>query len=53
MIRVEEFNKKPDYPDPEKMNVGIGKVLWGKDGKPFSMGRLIKSFTKKRIFGGK
>jgi len=53
MISIEEFNNKPKYPDPDEINAGIGKVLWGKNGKPFSMGRLIKSFMKKRVFGGK
>jgi hypothetical protein len=53
MILMEEFNNKPEYPDPDELNAGIGKVLWGKDGKSFSMGRLIRSFIKKRIFGGK
>ncbi|MBD3193418.1 MAG: hypothetical protein GF317_00065 [Candidatus Lokiarchaeota archaeon] len=33
----------------EEMNKKIGKLLWGKDGKEFSMGRLIKAFMKKRV----
>ena len=31
---MKEFNNKPKYPDPDEMNAGIGKVLWGKNGKP-------------------
>jgi hypothetical protein len=45
----EEVNPKPM--DEEEMNKKIGKLLWGKDGKPFSMGKLIGHFIKKRFKG--
>ncbi len=50
---MEEFEKKPDYVNKEQMYEAIGKVLWGKNGKPFSMRRLIFGFMKKKITGGK
>lgn len=50
---MEEFLKKPNYTDNEDINKAIGKILWGKNGKPFSMRRLIFAFIKKKIFGGK
>jgi len=49
---MEEFSKKPNYADIEDINEAIGKVLWGKDGKPFSMRRLIFAYMKKKK-GGK
>ena len=50
---MEEFVKKPKYADQEEIYDAIGKVLWGKDGKKFSMRRLIFGFMKKKILGGK
>jgi hypothetical protein len=50
---VEEFSKKPKYVDEKEMNLAIGRVLWGKNGKEFSMRRLIMAFMKKRIRGKK
>ena len=49
---MEEFLKKPNYANEEDINRAIGKILWGKNGKPFSMRRLIFAFIKKS-FGGK
>ena len=49
---MEEFLTKPNYADKEDIDKAIGKVLWGKNGKPFSMRRLIFAFMKKS-FGGK
>jgi len=49
---MEEFSKKPNYADEDEMYEAIGKVLWGKNGKKFSMKRLIFAFMKKKI-GGK
>jgi len=49
---MEEFMKKPKYADQDEIFEAIGKVLWGKNGKKFSMGRLIRAFLKKRL-GGK
>lgn len=49
---MEEFLKKPNYADKEDINKAIGKILWGKNGKTFSMRRLIFAFIKKS-FGGK
>jgi hypothetical protein len=43
----EEINPTPLEED--EMNKRIGKLLWGKEGKPFSMGKLIFYFIKKRI----
>ncbi len=50
---MEEFENKPDYAKPEEIHGAIGKILWGKKGKKFTMGKLIMGFLKKRIFGGK
>ena len=49
---MEEFKRKPDYADKDEMYEAIGKVLWGKNGKKFSMRRLIFAFMKKKL-GGK
>jgi hypothetical protein len=49
---MEEFSKKPNYADEDEMYEAIGKVLWGKNGKKFSMKRLIFAFMKKKM-GGK
>ena len=49
---MEEFSKKPNYTDEDEMYKAIGKVLWGKNGKKFSMRRLIFAFMKKKM-GGK
>jgi len=49
---LEEFSNKPKYADEDEMYEAIGKVLWGKNGKKFSMRRLIFAFMKKKI-GGK
>ena len=51
-VNMEEFLKKPNYADKEDINKAIGKILWGKNGKTFSMRRLIFAFIKKS-FGGK
>ena len=48
---MEEFKKKPNYADKDEIYEAIGKVLWGKNGKKFSMRRLILAFMKKRIRG--
>jgi len=50
---MEEFSKKPNYATQEEINEAIGKVLWGKGGKPFSMKRLIFAFLKKKKGGKK
>ncbi len=50
---MEEFSKKPKYVDEDEMNEAIGRVLWGKNGKKFSMRRLIFAFMKKKIGGKK
>jgi len=50
---MEEFAKKPKYVDEDEMNIAIGKILWGKDGKKFSMRKLIFAFMKKKIGGKK
>ena len=50
---MEEFSKKPKYADGDEMNIAIGKILWGKDGKKFSMRKLIFAFMKKKIGGKK
>ena len=50
---MEEFAKKPKYVDDDEMNIAIGKILWGKDGKKFSMRKLIFAFMKKKIGGKK
>ena len=49
---MEEFSNKPNFVDEDKMYEAIGKVLWGKNGKKFSMRRLIFAFMKKKM-GGK
>jgi hypothetical protein len=46
---MESYEVNPTPMSEEEMNNKIGKLLWGKDGKEFSMGRLIGSFIKKRI----
>lgn len=50
---MEEFSKKPHYADRDEMYEAIGRVLWGKNGKKFSMRRLIFAFIKKKIRGKK
>jgi hypothetical protein len=50
---LNEFYKKPNYVNEDEMNKAIGRVLWGKNGKEFSMRRLIFTFIKKRIRGKK
>jgi hypothetical protein len=40
---------EPDYMSEEEINRRIGKVLWGKEAEPFSMGKLIRKFIIKRI----
>lgn len=49
---MEEFSKKPNYADKDEVYEAIGKVLWGKNGKKFSMKRLIFAYMKKKK-GGK
>ena len=49
---MEEFAKKPKYSTPEEINKAIGRILWGKKNKVFSMRRLITGFMKKKL-GGK
>ncbi len=44
---MEEFMNKPKYADKNEINKAIGRVLWGKNGKKFSMSRLIFAFLKK------
>ena len=44
---MEEFMNKPKYADEKDINKAIGRVLWGKNGKKFSMPRLILAFIKK------
>jgi len=46
---LSEKNVNPNYMSEEEINRRIGKVLWGKDAEPFSMGKLIRAFIKKRI----
>lgn len=46
---MSEEKVKPDYMTEEEINRRIGKVLWGKDAEPFSMGKLIRKFIIKRI----
>jgi len=50
---LEEFSKKPKYIDEDEMNEAIGRVLWGKNGKKYSLRRLIFAFMKKRLRGKK
>jgi len=50
---LEEFSKKPNYVDDDEMNEAIGRVLWGKNGKKFSMRRLIFAYMKKKVGGKK
>ncbi|MFX1575131.1 MAG: hypothetical protein ACFFB0_20530 [Promethearchaeota archaeon] len=50
---MEEFEKKPKYAPQEEIYKAIGKVLWGKDGKVFSMRRLILAYMKKKFRGRK
>ncbi|MBY8985457.1 MAG: hypothetical protein KGD65_10335 [Candidatus Lokiarchaeota archaeon] len=50
---MEEFSNKPKYVDEDEMNEAIGRVLWGKNGKKFSMRRLIFAFMKKKLGGKK
>jgi hypothetical protein len=50
---MEEFSKKPNYASKEEINEAIGKILWGKDGKPFTMKRVIFAFLKKKRGGKK
>ncbi len=50
---MEEFSKKPNYVDEDEMNEAIGHVLWGKNGKKFSMRRLIFAYMKKKVGGKK
>ncbi|MFX1596402.1 MAG: hypothetical protein ACFFBK_10120 [Promethearchaeota archaeon] len=50
---MEEFSKKPKYADKDEIYEAIGRVLWGKNGKKFSMRRLIFAYMKKRIGGKK
>jgi len=50
---MEEYLRKPNYADEKDINRAIGKILWGKNGKPFSMRRLIIAFIKKSIGGKK
>lgn len=50
---MEEFSKKPNYADKDEMYMAIGKVLWGKNGKKFSMRHLIFAFIKKKMGGKK
>lgn len=45
---LEEFSKKPKYADKDEIYKAIGRVLWGKNGKKFSMRRLIFAFMKKK-----
>ena len=49
---MEEFSKKPNYADKDEIYDAIGKILWGKNGKKFSMKRLIFAYMKKKK-GGK
>lgn len=49
---MEEFSKKPNYADKDEVYEAIGKILWGKNGKKFSMKRLIFAYMKKKK-GGK
>lgn len=50
---MEEFSKKPEYANQDEIAKAIGKILWGKNGKKFTMRRLIFGFIKKKITGGK
>jgi hypothetical protein len=45
--------EKPKELDQEGTSNALGKLLWGKDGGKFSMGRLIGNLMKKRIFKGR
>ncbi len=50
---MEEFSRKPKYVNKDEMHEAIGRILWGKNGKKYSMRRLIFAFMKKKIKGGK
>ncbi len=50
---MEEFSKKPKYIDEDEMNEAIGRMIWGKNGKKYSLRRLIFAFMKKRLRGKK
>jgi hypothetical protein len=50
---LEEFSNKPNYANEDEINEAIGRVLWGKNGKKFSMRRLIFAFMKKKLRGKK
>jgi len=45
--------EKPKKLNENEINEALGKLIWGKKGGKFSMGRLILSLIKKRLRGKK
>ena len=50
---MEKFTVEPKYRKKEEINKAIGKVLWGKNGKEYSLIRLMVALLKKKRKGGK
>ena len=50
---MERYNVNPKYGDKKKINKAIGKVLWGKEGKEYSLIRLMIALIKKKRGGKK
>ena len=48
---MEIHDVKPNYEDKKKINIAIGKVLWGKEGKKYSLIRLLIALIKKKREG--
>ncbi|MFX0049062.1 MAG: hypothetical protein ACFE8G_12970 [Candidatus Hermodarchaeota archaeon] len=47
-----KYEVKPNYANENEINKAIGKILWGKEGKKYSLMRLFLALIKKRK-GGK
>jgi hypothetical protein len=45
---MERYNVKPNYGNKNAINIAIGKVLWGKEGKKYSLYRLLIALIKKK-----
>jgi hypothetical protein len=45
---MERFKVEPNYGNKKEINIAIGKVLWGKEGKKYSLIRLFIALNKKK-----
>lgn len=45
---MEKLTVNPEYGKKDEINKAIGKILWGKNGKKYSLFRLMIALLKKK-----